>query len=170
MRLNWSSLDKKPKDGEPVLFCFSARNRKYQLFEFIRIGHYREKNQSFLDTEGIERTGHTQERVTHWAKLQLRSRKRGRDPDSEGNHRCWLSFLAGLTFGGILTTFVLWHQIDNRYAMGFNAGEIKGNSDVIAFMKDHLNANPLSAKYYDYKNYHIEAVKLKNIETFRIEE
>jgi hypothetical protein len=45
----------------------------------------------------------------------------------------------GIIIGTVITAFILYPQIGNRYKMGVNTGYIQGGNTVIEFLAKHIN-------------------------------
>ena len=49
--------------------------------------------------------------------------------------------LLGILIGAVITAFILYPQIQNRYKIGFNTGYIQGGNIVIEFLSENIHNN-----------------------------
>ncbi|MCH4897132.1 hypothetical protein E0494_10540 [Marinilabiliaceae bacterium JC040] len=84
---------------------------------------------------------------------------------------CLISFICGI----VLTSFILYYQIQNRYIIGKNCGKLEGEYRVLKFLKENIsNDSTLNIKQTD-KNLSIKCssisiIEINGIQTIKIEE
>jgi hypothetical protein len=80
--------------------------------------------------------------------------------------KTWGALIIGLIFGSIISTSVLWHQIENRYDIGQNNGYLSGSFDMAYFLHDHLRGKKVDA--YGVKYFDIKPIEKNGVRTFVI--
>jgi hypothetical protein len=82
--------------------------------------------------------------------------------------------LLGCVIGGGMVATIMYHQINNRYTMGFNTGFIHGGNKIIEFLDTHIE-NELTGKkvkvlnkYLDHKVSRISVLNINGVKTITI--
>ena len=81
----------------------------------------------------------------------------------------------GLCFvlGGLLAASILFHQIRNRYEMGYNTGYVQGGMDIVRFLDENISNDNRAATtfgiFHDHKDARISIVEINGVKTVVVE-